>query len=203
MLDTSRYSEKNPLFDFPSSGTSLRLERILQTLSVIHKQTSNSFDCIQIKKDGSELILWNKNQSIAQINLFGTYEHLKISVQNSEQKFGSLDLLANEIDLEINHSQSFSNLLIKLCCLAVGQIDPVFNRRLFVNIRYHIKPHFLNLNAGYGDIGIFKLNESHFLIQKENMSSEMISIEEWPNWIERQYGLDRNLYLLYENSISQ
>ena len=115
----------------------------------------------------------------------------------------SQKISTNEFDIEIDHSQSFSNLLTKLCCLAVEQIDPVFNRRLFVNIRYHFKPHFLNLNAGYGDIGIFKLDESHFLIQKENMSSEMISIEEWPNWIERQYGLDRNLYLLYENSRSQ
>ena len=203
MRDSSRYSEKNPPFDFPSSGTSLRLECVLQTLSAIHKQTPNSFDCIQIKRDGSELILWNKNKFVARINLFGTNEHPKISTQYSKQIFGSLDLLTNEFDIEIDHSQSFSNLLTKLCCLAVEQIDPVFNRRLFVNIRYHFNPHFLNLNAGYGDIGIFKLDESHFLIQKENMSSEMISIEEWPNWIERQYGLDRNLYLLYENSRSQ
>ena len=197
MRNTSHHSEyihhyRNQICSPDSLG------RVLQVLHCIHQQKPDVFDCVQIKEEGQALILWSGNTFKGEIRLSYHPGHLSIGFRSVRHGFcwdvGSLGKLAELFEVEPDWTTFTLEPLMSLTCIATDTEDPLFDRPLFVNIRYHFDTNRLMVNGGYGETWITQTEQRGFESHWENRPIYSFTLNDWPIWVDRHYGLEKNLY---------
>ena len=167
------------------------LGRLLDVLTHIHSQNP-AFSEVQIRPPGDRLTLWLNGYWVADVHvsfLNGVIQIGLITQRGSKyRRVGGLDVLLDYFGVSTEWPHPIPNDITKLTCKAVGQVDPIFPRFLFTNVRYLFWYELLVVNAGYGEIGFQAIGEGMLHYGRMEDSPQTMLIANWDRWIGETFG---------------
>ena len=167
------------------------LGRLLDVLTHIHSR-SPAFSEVQIRPPGDCLTLWLNGHWVIDVRVSFLNGVIQIGLITQRgfkyRRVGGLDVLIDHFGVSTDWPHPIPNDITKLTCKAVGQVDPLFPRFLFTNVRYLFWYELLVVNAGYGEVGFQAIGNGMLRYGRMDEAPQTMSMTDWDRWIEETFG---------------
>ena len=167
------------------------LGRLLDVLT--HIQSHNpAFSEVQIRPPGDRLTLWLNGYWVADVHvsfLNGVIQIGLITQRGSKyRRVGGLDVLLDSFGVSTDWRHPIPKDITQLTCKAASQLDPMFPRLLFTNVRYLFEEELLIVNAGYGEVGFLAIGNGMLRYGRMDEAPQTMPITDWDQWVEETFG---------------